>query len=145
MTDRMDTPETGAQRLRHPMPDRPPRPCSSPGCPALVATGRCPTHQRALFAQQDAQRGTSTERGYGVAWRRLRAQVLAEEPLCRACASEGFVTAAEEVDHAKPKALGGTDARENLQALCARHNASKGDTERLWPRVGRIPPPGGAA
>ena len=127
------------------MPDRPLRPCATPNCPALVAKGRCTTHQRARFAQQDAQRGTSTERGYGAAWRRIRAQVLSEEPLCRACAFEGFVTPAEEVDHARPKALGGTDDRANLQALCARHNASKGDTERLYPVVGRIARPEGVA
>ncbi len=127
------------------MPDRPPRPCATPGCPALVPKGRCATHQRARYAEQDAQRGTSTERGYGVLWRRIRAQVLSEEPLCRACAFEGFVTRADEVDHALPKALGGTDARENLQALCAHHNASKRDTERLWPRVTSIPPKPGAA
>lgn len=33
------------------------------------------------------------------AWRKLRKQVLAEEPLCRHCAAQGLVVPATEVDH----------------------------------------------
>lgn len=59
------------------------------------------------------------ERGYGTAWDKLRAQVLADEPMCRSCLHEhGIVTAANQVDHIKAKAKGGTDDRSNLRPLC---------------------------
>ena len=46
-------------------------------------------------------------------WRRLRAQVLREEPLCRSCGAP-----ATDVDHIIPRAKGGTHHRANLQSLC---------------------------
>lgn len=52
------------------------------------------------FSRQDGL--SSTKRGYGADWRRLREQVLAAEPLCRFCLSEGRTTAATEVDHIEP-------------------------------------------
>lgn len=50
------------------------------------------------------------------AWQRLRAQVLAEEPLCRDCAARGLVTPATDVDHMDNN--GDNNARSNLAALC---------------------------
>ncbi len=61
---------------------------------------------------------TTTPRGYGWAWQQLRAQVLRDEPLCRACDAKGQVTRATQVDHVKPKTKGGTDDRTNLAPLC---------------------------
>ena len=58
---------------------------------------------------------------YGSAWVRLRYQVLADEPTCRACGQ----APATEVDHIKPKSIGGTDDRSNLQALCSPCHRSK--------------------
>ena len=49
------------------------------------------------------------------AWRRLRKQVLAEEPLCRHCAAQGLVVPATEVDHMRGAA---DNSRDALQALC---------------------------
>ena len=49
------------------------------------------------------------------AWRKLRRQVLAEEPLCRHCAAQGLVVPATEVDHMNGAA---DNSREALQALC---------------------------
>ena len=59
---------------------------------------------------------------YGSArWRRLRALVLNEEPLCRLCERQGKTTAADTVDHIKEHK--GDVAlfydRDNLQPLCA--------------------------
>jgi 5-methylcytosine-specific restriction endonuclease McrA len=54
-------------------------------------------------------------------WRRLRKQVLAEQPLCALCARSGRETPATVVDHVQPH-RGDWNlfwARENLQALCA--------------------------
>lgn len=47
----------------------------------------------------DDRRGSSTARGYGADWVRLRNMVLAAEPLCRHCAAAGLVVAAAELHH----------------------------------------------
>jgi len=56
--------------------------------------------------------------GYDHNWRKQRNRRLDAEPLCRHCAARGFITPAVEVDHIKPKALGGDDAWDNTQSLC---------------------------
>lgn len=56
--------------------------------------------------------------GYDGAWRKLRNRRIGAEPLCRHCAERGFLTQAVEVDHIKPKALGGLDEWDNTQSLC---------------------------
>ncbi|HEL4191523.1 TPA: HNH endonuclease [Stenotrophomonas maltophilia] len=56
-------------------------------------------------------------------WRRIRAVVLAREPLCRCCAEQGKVRAATEVDH-----IDGDDANHadsNLQPLCRPCHSAK--------------------
>jgi 5-methylcytosine-specific restriction enzyme A len=58
-------------------------------------------------------------------WRALRAQVLAEEPVCRECRTENRVRATQHVDHIIPRVNGGPDTRENLQGLCAEHHSRK--------------------
>ena len=69
--------------------------------------------------RDDRLRGTSAQRGYGADWRRLRGEVLLRDKgLCQPCLRNGRVTAAREVDHIKPKASGGTDDADNLQAIC---------------------------
>ncbi len=52
--------------------------------------------------QYDAWRGSPAERGYGRDWQKVRAAVLADEPLCRACMKRGRVTEANEVHHELP-------------------------------------------
>ncbi len=49
------------------------------------------------------------------AWQRLRASVLADEPLCRHCKARGLIVRATDVDH-----MNGADdnRRESLQPLC---------------------------
>ena len=49
------------------------------------------------------------------AWRKLRKQVLAEEPLCRHCAAQGLTVPATEVDHMRGAA---DNSRDALQSLC---------------------------
>lgn len=51
----------------------------------------------------------------GAKWQKLRAEVLADEPLCRHCAARGLVVPATDVDH-----MNGADdnRRESLQPLC---------------------------
>ncbi|WP_213148839.1 HNH endonuclease [Pseudomonas aeruginosa] len=54
------------------------------------------------------------------AWKRLRAEVLADEPLCRMCAARGLVVAATDVDHIQDSRDDYSDdnSRANLQPLC---------------------------
>lgn len=52
----------------------------------------------------------------GAAWRRLRAAVLADEPLCRMCWQMGRTTAATAVDHINNDPT--DNRRESLQPLC---------------------------
>jgi len=54
------------------------------------------------------------------AWRRLREQVLAEEPLCADCRLMGYVTPANQVDHIVDSRADYDDdnSRHNLQSLC---------------------------
>ena len=58
---------------------------------------------------------------------------MAAEPLCRICASNNLVTLAVEVDHIRPKALGGLDDWANLQSLCHACHVTKTrqDVERI--------------
>ncbi|HLF78549.1 MAG TPA: DNA methyltransferase [Dehalococcoidia bacterium] len=58
-------------------------------------------------------RGSSTQQGYGSGWRKLRRQVLREEPDCRRCGAPST-----DADHITPRRQGGSDDRANLQALC---------------------------
>ena len=73
------------------------------------------------------------ERGYGSAWVRLRNAFMAEHPVC----ADPFgrhpdrVVPAEECDHIVPKAFGGTDDWENLQALCCECHRHKTARERV--------------
>lgn len=104
-----------------------PRPCTWPGCGALVRGGaRCPQHQGLERREADQRRGTAAERGYGSRWQKARVGYLCSHPLCRACEAEGRVTAAVHVDHivphkGDPSLFWDSD---NWQPLCARcHNA----------------------
>lgn len=83
----------------------------------------------------DQVRGSAASRGYDAAWRRLRLQVLADEPLCRFCAAKGLTVAAVDVDHVQTIA-DRPDlrlVRSNLRPLCSschsirtqRHEAEK--------------------
>ena len=59
-------------------------------------------------------------------WRRLRNSVLMRDNhLCQECLKDGIYTHANEVDHIKPKYLGGGDSYSNLQAICSRHHKIK--------------------
>ena len=107
-------------------PFRPLRPCVAPGCSALTHVRRCPVHQR----ERERERGTTKERGYAGAWPRLRAMILAEEPLCRACLKKNCITPASQVDHIKPMRFGGARLDpSNLQALCGACHRLKTNAE----------------
>ncbi|WP_341210686.1 HNH endonuclease signature motif containing protein [Sphingomonas paucimobilis] len=77
------------------------------------------------------------KRKRGRAGQRDRAQVLAEEPFCRACLKAGKEIGSDEVDHIRPLSEGGTDTRDNKQALCAPCHAKKSAAERASARRSR--------
>lgn len=56
------------------------------------------------------------------AWRKLRARVLAEEPVCRWCGN----APSDQVDHIVPRVAGGDDRRDNLAGSCRSCNLTRG-------------------
>lgn len=101
------------------MATRAARPCRSPACPELSrdGSGYCEAH--AALAMPASRKGSRHERGYGSAWEKLRSYVLhRDNGLCQPCKRAGRLTRASEVDHMVPKVQGGTDATDNLQAIC---------------------------
>lgn len=102
------------------------RPCRHYGCPNIVKSrsqqGYCDDHanERTGWSKRQQVKGNTTERGYGHAWRKLRAQVLERDGyLCQSCRTKDRITPATDVDHIINKASGGTDDPDNLQSLCS--------------------------
>ena len=91
---------------------RPLVPCAARGCPALVPRGRCPAHAPRPWATRPAGAVQYTS---SRAYRRLRLQVLTEEPGCRLCPNPSV-----EVDHLIPFTVRPdlAEVRSNLRALC---------------------------
>jgi 5-methylcytosine-specific restriction enzyme A len=78
-------------------------------------------------------------RGYGAAWVRLRAVILDRDlHLCQPCRRIGRVTPATQVDHIKPKAKGGTDDSDNLQAICEPCHTAKTEADKGRPMPRRV-------
>ena len=109
-----------------PTPRKPPRPCSWPGCSALVSRRApyCEPHLAEHRRRQDANRGTTAERGYGAAHRRWRRLVLLRDPICvdpfGVHRERGEIVPATVADHVVPIAQGGARFDlENGQGLCA--------------------------
>ena len=105
--------------------------CNWPGCPESVAIGirYCEAHQAQVWregkaAERSTPEGKAANRFYASdRWRRLRAKVLAAEPFCRHCRTEGVATEASEVDHVDGNRH--NNRRDNLQGLCQRHHSAK--------------------
>jgi 5-methylcytosine-specific restriction protein A len=79
----------------------------------------------------DRNRGSAADRGYGATWVKLRRMIMSRDAgLCQPCRAAGRVTFAAQVDHIVPKARGGTDDPENLQAICRKCHQAKTDLEK---------------
>ena len=109
--------------------------------PAHRPAGRAAPAERK--AQADADRPSAARRGYDRAWRRLRLQVLAEEPLCRECAARGRTTPAIEVDHVDGDAW--NRARGNLRPLCKPCHSARTARDQAFARGGKVAPGAGVA
>jgi 5-methylcytosine-specific restriction enzyme A len=68
-------------------------------------------------------------RKYGRAAVKQRKRRLRNEPLCRHCAAQGYVTASTVPDHILPLSRGGTDDDANVQCLCAECHDKKTRSE----------------
>jgi 5-methylcytosine-specific restriction protein A len=100
-------------------------------CGALTQATRCTICARLA----DRRRGSADQRGYGTAWRTLRAKLL-RGSRCVVCGHPGSTDNPLSLDHILPKARGGSDDPRNLQPLCRQHNSAKGTslgrTSRRW-------------
>jgi len=109
------------------MPGHLAKPCSYPGCRALVRDGssRCEAHKVISWSRA----GPAPQRVRGRKLQEMRAALFRREPLCRACKALGLVTLATERDHIRPLAEGGTDTPGNEQPLCEAHHREKTHAE----------------
>ena len=72
--------------------------------------------ERQRQAEFDKQRLNASQRGYNSGrWQKLRRMVLNRDPVCSA---SGCSNGSTDVDHIKPRSLGGKDSLDNLQGLC---------------------------
>ena len=113
----------------------PKTPCRASGCKNLVNRkdkGYCETHahMRYGWAKVQARQGSSSQRGYGSAWRKLRTAIMERDGyLCQVCLKADRLTPAHAVDHIINKASGGTDDPSNLQAICHACHRTKTQNE----------------
>lgn len=121
----------GSQELGYmELPRRSSSPCRYPGCGNLIPLpGYCDNHKKAVVGWDHTK--TTTQRGYGQSWRKLRKIILERDSyLCQQCKRRGTVRAATEVDHIIPKFKGGDDDHDNLEAICKQCHASKTAKEK---------------
>lgn len=116
------------------MPRRIKKQCRLQGCNALHrnANGYCDDHaEHAIgWKRTQARKGSSSKRGYGYSWRKIRDRILERDNfLCQPCLANGVVTAAKEVDHIINKESGGTDEDYNLQSICKSCHKEKTQAE----------------
>jgi len=98
-----------------------------PSKPRTLAGILCPRRQTDR-AYNRFQRDPAVARVHGSArWQAVRARVLRDEPLCRACAQAGRSELATQVDHVVPLAVDLDRAFDptNLQPLCTPCHAAK--------------------
>lgn len=89
------------------MPLAPPRACATCG-----GVG-CTAHRRPAWQHQ-----VPVRRVRGRRLQQMRRALFEQSPLCVVCERAGRITVATIRDHVVPLAEGGTDTRENTQALC---------------------------
>lgn len=92
------------------------RPCTYPGCPALVERGRCTKHPYPI-RERERRRESAAKRGYDSTWHKKRAAKLSRTPFCEIRVKCRGAKATE-VDHIKSLRKGGTHEQSNLQSAC---------------------------
>lgn len=123
------------------MPHRAPTACSTARCPghAVGGSGRCASCGGTERRAYDRARGSSSRRGYGARWRKLRGLVLARDAYtCQGRGSDGrrcgraVAGRDAQVDHIVGRRAGGLDELANLQTLCLSCHSRKTATEGRW-------------
>lgn len=111
------------------MPIAAPKPCTHPGCRALVRDGssRCEAHKRPEWSKKPEAPKRMTGRKLQAA----RKALFERDPLCASCRLNGIVRLAQFRDHITPLAEGGEDVDENTQGLCGPCHDEKSLAERL--------------
>jgi 5-methylcytosine-specific restriction protein A len=114
------------------MPHKPKKICAFPNCPALTDSRYCDKHAKEEAKRYNKyDRDPATAKRYDATWRQIRERFLAANPLCEMCKADGRFKPAELVHHKRKLSDGGTNAAENLQALCgechSRLHAEQGD------------------
>lgn len=113
---------------------RPLRPCSYPGCSALVESGRCEKHRatdKQKMREYNRKRYAEYQHMYGARWKKARKVFLAEHPLCAECERQGKIVPATVVDHIVPH-KGDYDLfwdQDNWQPMCGPCNSRKAARE----------------
>ena len=107
------------RKKKGPMPTKPKRPCSFPGCPELTDQTYCEKHRTQARKEYDKfERAPDVNQKYGRAWKRIRDRYAHKHPLCELCLQQGKYVVVEEVHHILPISKGGTHDEENLMSLC---------------------------
>jgi 5-methylcytosine-specific restriction protein A len=116
------------------MPMRPPSPCGKAGCREYASKkGRCDEHQIEPWKHTKSRH----ERGYDARWYKLRKIALERDShLCQTCKRDGIYTKAVQVDHIKPKYLGGSNDLSNLESICDKCHKLKTQKEAKEARNG---------
>ncbi len=105
------------------------RVCATPGCPTLVASGRCGVHGGGRGSSRDHFGISPSRRGYGPAYRRVRATLVGRP--CHWCGRT-----ADTADHLVPVSIGGTEA--HLVPACRSCNSARGALLARRGGAGRI-------
>jgi 5-methylcytosine-specific restriction enzyme A len=95
--------------------------------------GYCNAHQQMAVGWRLRQQGrTTTQRGYGYAWREKTELIWARDKgLCQSCYRNNLVVAAFAVDHKVPKFEGGNDDVDNLELICKSCHKNKTSSEAV--------------
>lgn len=108
-----------AKNATEPSPD-----CVTPNVPQSNPTACSICFRRQCDHRKQEARPPAHIRGYDGTWQKMRAMVLAEEPLCRMCREKGRTTPAVHLHHDKPLAQYPELrlVRSNLIPLCRAHH-----------------------
>lgn len=114
------------------MAPKTPKPCRAVNCGGLTIEkhGYCLKHKNLGWETHQGGKST-TQRGYGYAWQKVRKQALIRDKyLCQHCIKQGSAVAASDVDHVVAKRHGGSDDMSNLMSLCKPCHRRKTALER---------------
>ena len=121
------------------MPRRLKHLCNHAGCPNLTLTRFCPEHTIDTRRRYDAERGSSSKRGYDRTWKRVRLLYIQAHPICEDCEDQGVITPADLVDHVIPIKEGGSRLSfDNLRSQCNDHHEKKHKHDRFKSREVRV-------